>query len=188
MIVIIDHQDSFTYNIYGMLKSLGEDVAVLSTLESQLKDIIRLQPTHLILSPGPGAPKEASLFFGALEEYKNKIPILGICLGHQAIAEYFGGSVGSSTNIQHGKIITVSHDGHSLFEAIPREFSAMRYNSLSVKCPLPPPIKATAWCEGEIMALTHTELPIEGVQFHPESVGTSEGIKILINFLKKNRI
>jgi anthranilate synthase/aminodeoxychorismate synthase-like glutamine amidotransferase len=186
MIVIIDHQDSFTYNIYAMLKSFGEEVKVLSTLESCLKDIADLNPKCLILSPGPGVPNEAPLFFQALDTFKNKIPILGICLGHQAIAEYFGGTVGASASIQHGKIVAIHHEGHFLFNGLPNEFSAMRYNSLCVKLPLPPKLVATAWCDGEVMAIRHSVLPIVGVQFHPESVGTPEGKKILTNFLKNN--
>lgn len=186
MIVIIDHQDSFTYNIYAMLKSFGEDVQVLSTLDSKLKDIAKLNPKSLILSPGPGIPKEASLFFEAIDVFKNKIPVLGICLGHQAIAEYFEGVVGASTSIQHGKIVAVQHEGDALFNGIPNEFLAMRYNSLCVKSPLPKSLVATAWCDGEIMAMRHSELPINGVQFHPESVGTPEGKKILTNFLKNS--
>lgn len=185
MIVILDHQDSFTYNIYALLKSLGEEVKVLSTLDTQIHDIRNLNITHLILSPGPGVPREAPLFFDALDEFQNKVPILGICLGHQAIAEFFGGVVGPSANIQHGKIISVKHEATTLFDGMNHEFSAMRYNSLSVKTPLPKTLVATAWCDGEIMALRHRDLPIEGVQFHPESVGTPEGKKILINFIKK---
>ncbi len=187
MILIIDHQDSFTYNIYAALKSEGADVEVCSTRDTRLEDIKSKSPTGMILSPGPGRPSEAKLFFLALEEFKNKVPILGVCLGHQAIAEYFGGTIHTAKKIVHGKPVRIEHTNHQLFSNIPSEFSAMRYNSLIVENPLPPVLTATAWSEGEIMAITHSEWPIFGVQFHPESIGSPNGKNILINFLKNTQ-
>lgn len=184
MILIIDHQDSFTYNIYAALKKEGAEVEVCSTLDTRIDDIKEKNLTGIILSPGPGRPSEAKLFFQALTEFKDKLPILGVCLGHQAIAEYFGGRVTAAKKIIHGKSVQIEHSHHKLFSDIHHEFSAMRYNSLIVENPLPPELTATAWSEGEIMGLTHNTLPIFGVQFHPESVGSVFGKNILINFLK----
>ncbi|MCC6137941.1 MAG: aminodeoxychorismate/anthranilate synthase component II [Bdellovibrionaceae bacterium] len=189
MICILDHQDSFTYNIYAMIKSLGGGAQVLSTAQTTLGDLENKNISAFILSPGPGHPDEATLFYEVLKNYAGKKPILGICLGHQAIARFYGASVQASKNILHGKAISVQHDSSALFEDMPKTFLAMRYNSLTVETSLSPHLLATAWTEEAtgpaVMGLRHKHLDVSGVQFHPESVGTPEGKIILRNFLKK---
>lgn len=191
MICILDHQDSFTYNILATIKTLGGSAEVLSTQTTTLLDLesSNHKVSAYILSPGPGHPSEAQLFCQVLQRFAGQKPILGICLGHQAIAEFYGARVSASKNILHGKSVPVEHDGSLLFEDVPQSFLAMRYNSLTVEEALSPNLVATAWSvedEGRaIMGIRHKYLDVSGVQFHPESVGTLHGKTILKNFLKK---
>lgn len=184
MIGILDHQDSFTYNIFSAIRSLSVKCQVESTVHPKaLENLGSL--SGLILSPGPGHPKDASLFYRALEMYTGKIPILGVCLGHQAIAHYYGASIEPAVSIIHGKSVTVEHSGSPLYAQMPSAFLAMRYNSLTVNATLSPHLELTAWSGEEVMGLRHKEFDVEGVQFHPESVGTPEGLRILANFVHR---
>lgn len=189
MISILDHQDSFTYNIYATIKALGGRAEVLPTATTSIADLENRKISGFILSPGPGHPDEAKLFYEVLERYGGVVPIFGICLGHQAIAQFYGARVGPSKQILHGKSIPIQHDKSSLFEDVPNPFLAMRYNSLTVEPGLSPHLVTTAWSEEKngpaVMGLRHKHLDVCGVQFHPESVGTPDGKTILKNFLKK---
>lgn len=191
MILILDHQDSFTYNIFAALKSLGAQAQVLSTARTSLEDLKTLekQMKGLILSPGPGHPSEATFFHQALALYAGKLPILGVCLGHQAIVQHYGGDIIASPKILHGHSVPVHHNGSSLYQDVPSPFLAMRYNSLEASIKLPESLQLTAWSEenGQIsvMGVQHVTDALYGVQFHPESVGTPQGQLLLEQFLRK---
>lgn len=188
MICILDHQDSFTYNIFSVLKKRNANVQVFSTLKTKLIDLqsIEHKISAFVLSPGPGHPDEAHLFLDTIDFFKGKKPILGVCLGHQAVARYFGADVRAADTIVHGHSVSVEHNQSFLFAGITNPFLAMRYNSLTVDTHLPEALQTTAWGleDGSIMGLCHKNLQIYGVQFHPESVGTPQGERILSNFLK----
>ncbi len=186
MIFMIDNYDSFTYNLVQYLEMLEADVTVRRNDETSLEEIASLNPEALVISPGPGRPSSAGISMDAIRYFAGKIPILGVCLGHQAIGEVFGGKVVHAKNLMHGKTSPVTHDGKGLFEGIPQNFKAMRYHSLAVEAAsLPACLEISGRSDdGEIMALRHREYPIESIQYHPESIATVSGKRQLANFLK----
>lgn len=189
MILVIDNYDSFTYNLVQYLGELGEEVIVRRNDEIDLEGIRELAPDHLLLSPGPCTPNEAGITLDVIQTFKGEIPILGVCLGHQAIGQAFGGRVIRAQRLMHGKTSPVLHDGTSVFTELPSPLTAARYHSLIVEREsLPDCLAITAWtAEGEIMGLRHREYPIEGVQFHPESIVTEYGHRMLARFLSRGR-
>ena len=186
MIVLIDNYDSFSYNVYQLIGSVEPDIKVVRNDEYSVKEIEEMKPEALILSPGPGRPAEAGICIDAIRYFAGKLPILGICLGHQAICEAFGGEVSYAKELMHGKKKTIYTVGKSLLlEELGDSFQAARYHSLAaVREKLPDVLRVTAEAEdGEIMAVEHTEYPIFGVQFHPESVMTPDGKVMVENFM-----
>jgi anthranilate synthase/aminodeoxychorismate synthase-like glutamine amidotransferase len=178
MILLVDNYDSFTYNLAHLFGALGAEVVVLRNDEPGLE---RLEPSHLVVSPGPGhpPPRVVELVRGA------RVPVLGVCLGHQAVVEAFGGEIGPARRLVHGKAGTVRHDGRGLFRGLPETFEAGRYHSLAATR-VPDSLEVSASCgEGEVMAVRHRELPVDGVQFHPESVLTPLGPALARNFLER---
>lgn len=186
MILVIDNYDSFTYNLVQYLGELGEEVQVRRNDEIDIEGIKQLNPDHILLSPGPCTPNEAGITLDVIEQFKGIIPIFGVCLGHQAIGQAFGGQVIRAERLMHGKTSPILHHGTSVFEGLPSPFTATRYHSLIVeRATLPDCLEITAETdEGEIMGLRHKQYPIEGVQFHPESIITDHGHQMLRNFLK----
>ncbi len=189
MILVIDNYDSFTYNLVQYLGELGEEVVVKRNDEIDLDGIAALKPDHILISPGPCTPNEAGVSLAVIDRFKGEIPILGVCLGHQAIGQAFGGDVIRAERLMHGKTSPIEHDGRTMFEGLPNPFTATRYHSLIVKREtLPDELEISAQTqEGEIMALRHKRYPIEGVQFHPESIITEHGLQMLRNFLDRTR-
>ncbi|MFE4714529.1 aminodeoxychorismate/anthranilate synthase component II [Paenibacillus sp. NPDC056722] len=187
MILVIDNYDSFTYNLVQYLGELGEEVKVSRNDEISIEEIEKLAPDHILISPGPCTPNEAGISLEVLQHFKGIIPIFGVCLGHQAIGQAFGGNVIRAERLMHGKTSPIHHHGTSVFEGLESPFTATRYHSLIVEREtLPECLEITAETEeGEIMALRHKEYPIEGVQFHPESIITNHGHTMLRNFLKR---
>ncbi|WP_438497443.1 aminodeoxychorismate/anthranilate synthase component II [Paenibacillus sp. IHBB 3054] len=187
MILVIDNYDSFTYNLVQYLGELGEEVKVFRNDEISIQEIEALAPDHILISPGPCTPNEAGISLEVLQHFKGVIPIFGVCLGHQAIGQAFGGNVIRAERLMHGKTSPIHHHGTSVFEGLESPFTATRYHSLIVEREsLPDCLEITAeTAEGEIMALRHKEYPIEGVQFHPESIITDHGHIMLRNFLKR---
>ncbi|MFD2444286.1 aminodeoxychorismate/anthranilate synthase component II [Bacillus sp. CGMCC 1.16607] len=185
MILMIDNYDSFTYNLVQYLGELGQELVVKRNDQISLEEIERLQPKYLMISPGPCSPNEAGISLKAIEHFAGKIPIFGVCLGHQSIAQVFKGDVVQAERLMHGKTSPVHHDGKTIYSGMSQPFSATRYHSLIVKREtFPACLEISAWTEeGEIMGLRHKTLPIEGVQFHPESIMTEDGKKLLSNFL-----
>ena len=187
MILVIDNYDSFTYNLVQYLGELGEDVVVKRNGEIDPNGIAELKPDHILLSPGPCTPNEAGITLDVIERFKGVIPIFGVCLGHQAIGQAFGGNVIRAERLMHGKTSPIHHQGESVFTGLPSPFTATRYHSLIVEREsLPDCLEITAeTAEGEIMGLRHKEYDVEGVQFHPESIITDYGHQILRNFLSR---
>lgn len=185
MLLMIDNYDSFTFNIVQYFGQLGEDVQVYRNDKISLAEIEALRPERLVISPGPCSPEQAGISVSAIKHFAGKIPILGVCLGHQSIGYAFGGKVVRSASLMHGKTSPILHNEQELFAGLPNPFLATRYHSLIVDRPtLPECLEVTAWVEnGEIMGLRHKELPIWGVQFHPESILTEGGMDLLKNFL-----
>ncbi|SEG76659.1 aminodeoxychorismate/anthranilate synthase component II [Paenibacillus sp. UNC499MF] len=185
MILVIDNYDSFTYNLVQYLGELGQEIVVKRNDVIDLAGIEELSPDHILISPGPCTPNEAGISLGVIRHFKGRIPILGVCLGHQAIGQAFGGDVVRAGKLMHGKTSPIHHDGKTIFKDIPSPYTATRYHSLIVrKETLPDCLEISATSdEGEIMALRHKEYPIEGVQFHPESIITDHGLTLLRNFL-----
>ncbi len=185
MLLVIDNYDSFTYNLVQLLGALGAEVQVFRNDALSLDDIRRLAPTGIVISPGPGTPQEAGVSLEVIRHLYTQVPILGVCLGHQAIAQVFGGRVARAARLMHGKTSPIVHHGRGLFAGLPQNFPATRYHSLLVYEPLPPMLEVTARTpEGEVMALRHRTAPLYGVQFHPESVYTPAGPALLRNFLR----
>jgi len=186
MILIIDNYDSFTYNLVQYVGELGEAPQVFRNDEITLKQAIALQPTHLIISPGPGEPRDTGISCELVAHFVEHIPILGVCLGHQCIAYALGGEITGADRLMHGKTSQIYHTGHGIFQGIPNPFEATRYHSLIVKeDSLPDRIKVTAQTtEGEVMAVRVADRPVEGVQFHPEAILTKHGKMLLANFLR----
>jgi para-aminobenzoate synthetase component 2 len=187
VILVIDNYDSFTYNLVQYLGELGEEVSVYRNDELSISQIEQLGPDHILISPGPCTPNEAGISLELIDYFKGKIPIMGVCLGHQAIGQVFGGEVIRAEKLMHGKTSPILHDGKSIFSGLPSPFTATRYHSLIVRREtLPECLEISAeTAEGEIMAFRHKEYPIEGVQFHPESIITDHGLQLLRNFLGK---
>ncbi|MBD2848402.1 aminodeoxychorismate/anthranilate synthase component II [Paenibacillus sp. IB182496] len=185
MILVIDNYDSFTFNLVQYLGELGEEIVVKRNDEIDLEGIAELRPDHILISPGPCTPSEAGISLALIERFKGEIPIFGVCLGHQAIGQAFGGDVVRADKLMHGKTSSIRHDGRTIFAGVPSPYTATRYHSLIVKRDtLPDCLEISAETdEGEIMALRHREYPIEGVQFHPESIITEHGLTLLRNFL-----
>lgn len=186
MLLMIDNYDSFTYNLVQHLGELGEDIKVFRNDRVTIKDIEELKPTSIVISPGPCTPKEAGVSVDVIKYFAGKIPILGVCLGHQAIGAAFGGDIIRAPRLMHGKTSMIHHDGKTIFEGLPNPFEATRYHSLIIKKEtLPDCLEITAWTDqDEIMGVRHKEFIVEGVQFHPESILTKVGKTLLKNFLK----
>ncbi|MFF2755641.1 aminodeoxychorismate/anthranilate synthase component II [Psychrobacillus sp. NPDC058041] len=186
MILMIDNYDSFTYNLVQYIGELGEEVKVVRNDELTIAEIEQLAPNIIVVSPGPCTPNEAGISLEAITHFAGKIAIFGVCLGHQSIGQAFGGNVIRAERLMHGKTSPVFHDGKGVNANMPNPFQATRYHSLLVeKESLPECLEVTSWTEeGEIMGLRHKEFPIEGVQFHPESIMTEEGKKLIQNFIE----
>lgn len=185
MILVIDNYDSFTYNLVHYLGEIGEELEVYRNDRISIEQIEALAPDSILISPGPCTPNEAGISLSIIEHFKSRIPILGVCLGHQSIAQAFGGKVVRANKLMHGKTSPILHDGNTIYEGIPSPFTATRYHSLIVDRPsLPDCLVISAETEeGEIMGLRHKEYPIEGVQFHPESILTEHGHALLRNYI-----
>ncbi|MFX3624183.1 MAG: aminodeoxychorismate/anthranilate synthase component II [Ectobacillus sp.] len=185
MILMIDNYDSFTFNLVQFLGELGQELVVRRNDEVTIEEIEEMKPSFLMISPGPCSPNEAGISMKVIEHFAGKIPIFGVCLGHQSIAQVFGGDVVRAERLMHGKTSQMYHDGKTIYEDIPNPFVATRYHSLIVKKEtLPDCLEISSWTEeGEIMGIRHKTLPIEGVQFHPESIMTSYGKQLLKNFI-----
>ncbi len=184
MIAVIDNYDSFTYNLVQCLGELGCDVLVFRNDAITPTELEALDPSHIVISPGPGGPADAGASMEIIRALGPRRPLLGVCLGHQCIGEVFGGRVVLAPRLMHGKTSAIYHDGEGLFTGLPNPFEATRYHSLVVADPLPDELKATAYTDsGELMGLRHRMYPILGVQFHPESILTLEGQRLLKNFI-----
>ncbi len=189
MLLVLDNYDSFTYNLVQYAGELGAEPVVYRNDALSVEAALQLQPEAIVVSPGPCTPREAGISVALIRAAAGRVPTLGVCLGHQAIGEAFGGSVVRADRLMHGKTTPVAHRGHPLFDGIPAPFEAMRYHSLVVSPEgLPEALEITAWSDdraegSEIMGLAHTSLPVYGVQYHPESVGPASGKRILANFL-----
>ncbi|CRL61058.1 aminodeoxychorismate synthase component II [Proteus vulgaris] len=190
MLLLIDNYDSFTYNLYQYFCELGAEVVVKRNDEIELKEIEKMMPAHLVISPGPCTPDEAGISLEAIQRFAGEIPILGVCLGHQAIGQAFGASVIRAREVMHGKNSLIHHNQQGVFKGLNRPLSVTRYHSLVIDATtLPVPFEVTAWSQhdgnvDEIMGIRHRTLPIEGVQFHPESILSEQGHELLNNFLK----
>ncbi|HSS26807.1 MAG TPA: aminodeoxychorismate/anthranilate synthase component II [Usitatibacter sp.] len=189
MLLMIDNYDSFTYNLVQYLGELGEDVRVVRNDEKTVAEIEAMAPDRVVLSPGPCTPNEAGVSLALVERFKGRVPILGVCLGHQAIGQAFGGKVVHAKTLMHGKVSRIHHAGKGVFAGLPTPYDATRYHSLAIeRASCPADLEVTAWTEdGEIMGVRHRTLAIEGVQFHPESILTEHGHALLKNFLTERR-
>ena len=185
MLLMIDNYDSFTYNLVQYFYQLGKKVEVYRNDEISIKDVEKKNPDYIVISPGPCTPKEAGISVELIKKFKDKLPILGVCLGHQCLGAAFGARIIRAENIMHGKLSKVFHDGSGLFNGLDNPFKATRYHSLIIQRErLSKDLEVNAWTENKtIMAIQHKQLPLLGVQFHPESIATEEGIEILKNFL-----
>ena len=186
MLLMIDNYDSFTFNLVQYFGELGAEVKVVRNDELSVEQVEALRPSHVVLSPGPCTPNEAGITLGTIERLAGRVPILGVCLGHQAIGQAFGGKVVRAKQVMHGKVSRIAHDGRGVFSNIENRFVATRYHSLVVEREsLPACLEVTAQSEdGEIMGLRHKSVPVEGVQFHPEALLTEHGHQLLKNFIK----
>ena len=189
MLLMIDNYDSFTYNLVQYFAELGADVLVYRNDEITVEQIEKLNPQHLVVSPGPCTPNEAGISVAAIKHFAGKIPLLGVCLGHQSIGQAFGGRIIHAKTLMHGKTSQIRHNGNSVFTGLPSPFTATRYHSLVIEREtLPDCLEVTAWTDdGEIMGVRHKILPVHGVQFHPESILTEYGHDMLRNFLEGKR-
>jgi para-aminobenzoate synthetase component 2 len=192
MLLIIDNYDSFTYNLYQYFSELGAKVKVIRNDEIDIPGIETLNPSHLVISPGPCTPNDAGISLAAVEHFSGRLPIFGVCLGHQAIAQVFGAKIIRAEKVMHGKTSPVRHNGKSVFQSLHNPLTVTRYHSLVVdKSTLPSCLELTAWTEkedgsvAEIMGFQHKSLSIDAVQFHPESIKTEQGHELLANFLRR---
>ena len=187
MLLMLDNYDSFTYNLVQYFGELGEDVRVYRNDEITLEEIAKLKPARIVVSPGPCSPAEAGISVPLIQEFAGKIPVLGVCLGHQSIGAAFGGDIVHAKQLMHGKTSQVHHTDSGVFEGLPNPLTVTRYHSLAIKREtLPDCLEVTAWTDdGEIMGVRHKTLDVEGVQFHPESILTERGHDLLQNFLKR---
>ena len=187
MLLMIDNYDSFTYNLVQYFGELGEEVRVVRNDEMTVAQVAALGAERIVLSPGPCSPNEAGICLELIEALKGKLPILGVCLGHQAIGQAFGGKVVHAKTLMHGKVSLIHHEGHGVFAGLPSPYEATRYHSLAIeRASCPAELEVTAWTDdGEIMGVRHRSLPVEGVQFHPESILTQHGHALLRNFLTR---
>ena len=185
MIFVLDNYDSFTYNLVHLLGTLGAEIVVERNREISVQAVLAMQPEGILLSPGPSRPENAGCLLELIQAAAGRIPMMGVCLGHQAIGQAFGGKVVSAQKIMHGKLSRIQHDGKGLFQGIPQDIKVVRYHSLAVEeKTLPACLEVTAHSEdGEVMGLRHKELPIEGIQYHPESIMSEFGRQQLVNFL-----
>ncbi len=184
MIVVIDNYDSFTYNLVQYLGELGEELRVFRNDKTALDALAGLNPARIVISPGPGVPSNAGISKAVVEHFHSRVPILGVCLGHQAIGEVFGGRIVQAPTLMHGKVSNIRHDGKTIFLGLPPNFSATRYHSLMVD-DVPGCLEVSARTdEGVVMGVRHREFPTEGIQFHPESIMTDVGKDLLSNFLR----
>ena len=194
MILIIDNYDSFTYNIYQYICELGYIVEVHKNDRITIADIKRLDPSHIIISPGPGRPENSGVSVEVIKELSGKIPILGVCLGHQVIGHVFGADIINADDVMHGKISVIEHDSKGVFDGLKTNLKVVRYHSLVIdEHSLSDDFVITSWTKSslgrkEIMGISHKSLPIEGVQFHPESILSEEGLNLLTNFIKKVKL
>jgi len=186
MLLMIDNYDSFTFNLVQYLGELGEQVQTVRNDSVGLAEIEAMAPKRIVISPGPGTPDGAGVSLEVIRRFAGKVPILGVCLGHQAVGQHFGGKVIRAQRVMHGKADRLVHDGKGLFAELPLRYQVIRYHSLVVaREGLPECLEVTAWTDdGEIMALQHRELPVYGVQFHPESISSEHGHRLLANFLR----
>jgi anthranilate synthase component 2 len=186
MLLMIDNYDSFTYNLVQYLGELGEEVSVFRNDEITLEQIEALHPSRIVISPGPCTPNEAGISVPLIQRFAGKLPILGVCLGHQSIGQAFGGKIVHAGQLMHGKTSDIRHNDSGVFHGLPDPLTATRYHSLVIeKKSLPTCLQVTAWTDdGEIMGVRHRDLPVEGVQFHPESILTEKGHELLANFLR----
>ena len=186
MLLMIDNYDSFTYNLVQYFGELGEDIRVFRNDKIAIPEIEKMSPERIVISPGPCTPKEAGISVEAIQTFAGRIPLLGVCLGHQSIGAAFGGEIVRAPRLMHGKTSLIHHDGKNLFAGLPNPFEATRYHSLLIrKETIPDCLEITAWTDqGEIMGVRHKEFTVEGVQFHPESILTTVGKDLLRNFLK----
>lgn len=186
MLLLIDNYDSFTYNLFQYLSELGQEVVVVRNDETTILEIERMKPERIVISPGPSTPQNAGISNDVIKHFGQKIPVLGVCLGHQCIGYSYGGIVAQAKQIMHGKSSLIHHSNRGVFAGLPDPFSAIRYHSLVIKREhFPTCLEVTAWTDdGEIMGVRHKQYAVEGVQFHPESFMTEHGKEILANFLK----
>jgi anthranilate synthase/aminodeoxychorismate synthase-like glutamine amidotransferase len=183
-VALVDNYDSFTYNLFQYLSELGAEVHVHRHDQIDIPGVAAIGPTHLVISPGPKTPGEAGISIDAIRHFAGQVPVLGVCLGHQAIGQAFGATVIRGPEPVHGKTSDIRHDGRTIFAGLENPMTATRYHSLIVDADIPDVLDVTAWSDGDIiMGLRHKELPVEGVQFHPESILTSAGKGLLKNFL-----
>ena len=187
MLLMIDNYDSFTYNLVQYFGELGEEVRVFRNDEITVEGIAALKPDRIVVSPGPCSPAEAGISVAAIQAFAGKVPLLGVCLGHQSIGAAFGGRIVHARQLMHGKTSPVCHLDAGVFRGLPNPFTATRYHSLAIeRASLPPCLEVTAWTEdGEIMGVRHKDFQVEGVQFHPESIRTEHGHRLLKNFLEQ---
>ena len=185
MLVVIDNYDSFTYNLVQYFGELGAAPRVFRNDRVSMEELAALEPSHIVISPGPGVPEEGGVSNAVIDAFHRTVPILGVCLGHQCICQVFGGTVARAPRLMHGKSSRIFHKGSRIYEGIPNPFEAGRYHSLIATEPLPESLEVTAFTEdGEVMGLQHKQFPVFGVQFHPESVLTPYGKQLLKNFLE----
>ena len=183
-VAIVDNYDSFTYNLVQYVGELGAEVVVHRHDVVTPQELERESPTHLIISPGPKTPAEAGISVDAIRHFAGRVPVLGVCLGHQAVGAAYGATISRGREPVHGKTSAIEHDGRTIFSGLDNPMVATRYHSLVVEAALPPELELTAWCDGDtVMGIRHRELPVEGVQFHPESILTASGKDLLANFL-----
>lgn len=192
MLLMIDNYDSFTFNLVQYFQQLGQEIVVKRNDEISITEIEALAPTHLVISPGPCTPNEAGISLAAIEHFATRMPILGVCLGHQAMAQVFGAKVVRAKRMMHGKVSAIAHTGQRLFEGLNQPLTVTRYHSLLVDA-VPEGFVLDAWFDDpihgrEIMAMSHQDLPLYGVQFHPESILTEQGLELLANFLAQSAV